>query len=104
LAQFSLVFLLSASNLNKSFPNSGLTQNPKTGASCRHSLERREGLNVEVFFSLANARRKLAVWLHDYNHHRPHSALADRTPNEFAALCSGGWQWSDLRSGLNALA
>lgn len=24
------------------------------------------------------------------NHHRPHSALADRTPSEFAAVCSGG--------------
>jgi hypothetical protein len=24
------------------------------------------------------------------NHHRPHSALADRTPAEFAARCSGG--------------
>jgi hypothetical protein len=25
-----------------------------------------------------------------YNHHRPHSALADRTPNEFATIGSGG--------------
>ena len=23
-------------------------------------------------------------------HQRPHSALADRTPEEFAAICSGG--------------
>ena len=45
---------------------------------------RDECLNVEVFFTLADARRKLALWLHDYNHHRPHSALADRTPAEFA--------------------
>jgi putative transposase len=51
---------------------------------------RDECLNVEVFFSLADARRKLAIWLDDYNHHRPHSALADRTPAEFAAICSGG--------------
>lgn len=51
---------------------------------------RDECLNVEVFFSLVDARRKLALWLHDYNHHRPHSALADRTPAEFAAICSGG--------------
>ena len=51
---------------------------------------RDECLNVEVLFSLADARRKLALWLHDYNHHRPHSALADRTPAEFAAVCSGG--------------
>lgn len=51
---------------------------------------RDECLNVEVFFSLADARRKLEIWRHDYNHHRPHSALADRTPAEFAAECSGG--------------
>ncbi len=51
---------------------------------------RDECLNVEVFFTLADARRKLTLWLHDYNHHRPHSALADRTPAEFAAIFSGG--------------
>ena len=51
---------------------------------------RDECLNVEVFFTLADARRKLHLWLHDYNHHRPHSALADRTPAEFAAIFSGG--------------
>jgi len=46
---------------------------------------RDECLNVEIFFTLADARRKLEPWRHDYNHHRPHSALADRTPAEFAA-------------------
>ena len=51
---------------------------------------RDECLNVEVFFTLADARQKLALWRHDYNHHRPHSALADRTPAEFATICSGG--------------
>ena len=51
---------------------------------------RDECLNVEVFFTLADARHKLASWREDYNHHRPHSALADRTPAEFAAAWSGG--------------
>jgi putative transposase len=51
---------------------------------------RDECLNVEVFFTLADARHKLAVWRQDYNHHRPHSSLADRTPAEFAATASGG--------------
>ena len=51
---------------------------------------RDECLNVEVFFTLADARRKLHLWRSDYNHHRPHSALADRTPAEFAACCSRG--------------
>jgi putative transposase len=51
---------------------------------------RDECLNVEVFFALADARRKLDQFRDDYNHHRPHSSLADRTPAEFAAICSGG--------------
>jgi putative transposase len=51
---------------------------------------RDECLNLEIFFTLTDARRKLALWLHDYNNRRPHSALADRTPAEFAAVCSGG--------------
>jgi transposase InsO family protein len=51
---------------------------------------RDECLNVEVFFTLTDARRKLHLWRRDYNHHRPHSSLADRTPAEFAATCSGG--------------
>jgi putative transposase len=46
---------------------------------------RDECLNVEVFFTLADARKKLEHWHQDYNHHRPHSALDDRTPGEFAA-------------------
>jgi putative transposase len=51
---------------------------------------RDECMNVEVFFTLADARRKLHLWRRDYNHQRPHSALADRTPAEFAAMCSSG--------------
>jgi len=47
-------------------------------------------LNEEVFFNLADARRQQSLWLYDDNHHRPHSALADRASTEFAAVCSGG--------------
>jgi putative transposase len=46
---------------------------------------RDECLNVELFFSLEDARRKLECWRQDYNHYRPHSALEDRTPAEVAA-------------------
>jgi putative transposase len=46
---------------------------------------RDECLNVEVFFTVADARGKLAGWREDYNQHRPHSALDDRTPSEFVA-------------------
>ena len=57
---------------------------------------RDEFLNVELLFSLPDAQNKLAKWRKDFNDTRPHSALADRTPSEFAALwkdkaisCSG---------------
>ena len=45
---------------------------------------RDECLNSEVFSNLADAREKLHCWQRDYNQTRPHSALADRTPEEFA--------------------
>ena len=47
---------------------------------------RDECLNVEWFSSLEDARQKLAKFRKHYNHQRPHSALADRTPEAFAAL------------------
>ena len=46
---------------------------------------RDECLNVEIFRSMAEATGKLAAWRQDYNHHRPHSAIGDLTPLEFAA-------------------
>jgi putative transposase len=45
---------------------------------------RDECLNVEVFLDLADAQWKIEQWRRDYNQQRPHSALADRTPQEFA--------------------
>lgn len=45
---------------------------------------RDECLNVHVFFSLADARQKLEGWRQDYNTERPHSALGDRPPADFA--------------------
>ncbi|MGD1029180.1 IS3 family transposase [Candidatus Binatus soli] len=49
---------------------------------------RDECLNVQVFFSVADARDKLERWRQDYNRVRPHSALGDSTPEEFA----NAWQ------------
>jgi Integrase core domain len=39
-----------------------------------------------MVFSLEDARQKLAKFCEHYNHQRPHSALADRTPAAFAEL------------------
>ncbi len=43
---------------------------------------RDELLNEELFDSLDDARRKLALWRYDYNNVRPHSSLGNQTPAE----------------------
>lgn len=45
---------------------------------------RDECLNVEIFDDLSAAREHIERWRLDDNEQRPHSALGDRTPNEFA--------------------
>lgn len=51
---------------------------------------RDECLNESWFVSLAEAQATIEAWRLDYNAVRPHSGLADRTPNEFAALFPRG--------------
>lgn len=46
---------------------------------------RDECLNETLFSTLAEARAVLARWRRDYNQVRPHSALANKTPEEFHA-------------------
>ena len=46
-------------------------------------LHNAECLNETAFSSLTEARTVLAAWRDDYNRVRPHSALANRTPEEF---------------------
>jgi putative transposase len=46
---------------------------------------RDELLNAELFLDINDARRKIEAWRRDYNANRPHTALCDMTPNEFAA-------------------
>jgi putative transposase len=43
---------------------------------------RDELLNEEIFDTLDEARRKLALWRYDYNQVRPHSSLGNKTPAE----------------------
>ena len=57
-----------------------MTQAP---AKCLESFNgslRDELLNEELFDTLDDARRKLALWRHDYNNVRPHSSLGNQTP------------------------
>lgn len=53
-----------------------------------HSRLRDEFLAIEVFESLAAARKLTAAWRCDYNHGRPHSSLRYMTPAEFADRCA----------------
>jgi putative transposase len=54
---------------------------------------RDECLNETLFSSLVHVREVLAVWRHDYNHHRPHSSLGNKTPAEMAAKSVGEPSW-----------
>jgi len=46
---------------------------------------RRECLALHWFLNLEDLQGTLETWRHDYNHHRPHSSLADVPPAEFRA-------------------
>jgi putative transposase len=46
---------------------------------------RQECLSQHYFLSLEEARQSLLAWRDDYNNHRPHSALGQKTPAEFRA-------------------
>ena len=50
-----------------------------------HSRVRDELLDVEEFSCLAEAKVVIGDWREDYNHRRPHSALAMKAPAVFAA-------------------
>lgn len=50
-----------------------------------NSRVRDECLHQHWFLSLADARRTIAAYQHEFRTARRHSALGDRTPTEFAA-------------------
>ncbi len=56
---------------------------------------RDEHLNVELFFSVADAQHKILEWQRDYNEARPHSSLGNISPREFAAQ----WQSNQAAGG-----
>ena len=53
---------------------------------------RDELLNETLFTSLAQVRAVLATWRTDYNDVRPHGALANLTPHEYADRSAPGPQ------------
>ena len=53
-----------------------------------NSRIRDECLNINSFWSLAQARVVITDWKHDYDHHRRHSALGHQPPARYAASCT----------------
>jgi len=45
---------------------------------------RRELLNAYVFRTLSEVRQEVKLWMNDYNYHRPHESLNNKTPMEIA--------------------
>ncbi len=58
---------------------------------------RRECLNAHWFDSLHDAQERIEVWRREYHESRPHRALQDRTPAEFAKRAAE----NSLRESLN---
>jgi len=50
---------------------------------------RDECLNETLFRDIGHARRVITDWVHDYNNHRPHSAIGYLTPATYAATLNG---------------
>lgn len=59
-------------------------------AESLNSRIRDEHLNLHCFSSVQHARDLSASWREDYNSHRPHSALAGLSPEQFLAGEGGG--------------
>jgi len=53
-----------------------------------NSRIRDECLNINSFWSLAQARVIISDWKYDYNHHRRHSSLGYQPPARYAATCT----------------
>lgn len=66
-----------------------------------HGRLRDECLNMNWFWNLWDARRKIAAWRTEYNTERPHSALGYQTPAEFAALRAAGQSSAGPEEGIS---
>lgn len=53
-----------------------------------NSRVRDECLNINIFWSLAQARVAITDWKDDYNHRRRHSSLGYQAPAVYAAACT----------------
>ena len=62
---------------------------------------RDECLNLHWFATMTGARRLIEAWRQDYNESRPHMALGNRTPREYALLARGSQATKGSTTGEN---
>jgi putative transposase len=64
---------------------------------------RAECLDAHWFTTLTEAKQRIEVWRREYNENRPHRALGERTPNEFACQFAAGRELTSLQTAENSL-
>jgi putative transposase len=64
---------------------------------------RDECLNTHWFMTLAEAREIIEAWRREYNESRPHRALGERTPHEFAFQIAASGDLKGLKSPQDSL-
>jgi transposase InsO family protein len=67
-----------------------------TEGAIRYRIKRQECLNEHWLLSLDDAKEKVEAWRRDYNEERPHSALGNVTPEEYAAQVEPQRRMPDL--------
>jgi putative transposase len=64
---------------------------------------RQECLSAHWFMPLNEAQEIIGAWRREYNASRPHRALGERTPNEFASQVAASRDLTGLRGAESSL-
>ena len=64
---------------------------------------RSECLDAHGFMTMAETRQIVEAWRKEYNESRPHRALGERTPNEFANEVAAGRDFIGMQTAENSL-
>ena len=64
---------------------------------------RAECLDAHWFTTLTEAKQTIEAWRREYNESRPHRALGERTPNEFACQFAASRELTSLQTAENSL-
>jgi len=64
---------------------------------------RAECLDAHWFATLTEAKQAFQEWRREYDESRPHRALGERTPNEFAGQCAASRALTSLQAAENSL-